>query len=630
MSIDLLNSYSELGSKYKASQTYIETKVERDRLQRQTRDNLEQNNIKTTTTVENLQSTQQRYQRQMTTQLDNLLSIAQFGGGSGSATIAYIKRKFIETTIKIGPQIYGILEAEAIKALGCSQQQTYTPQSLYIPVKSVDLLGLLKTSPDINWARIAYEKLPPFIGQIPYSMNRQLWELLQNINNPIDYYGASGQKLFTIAYVNTNGVVSGDFFKVDLVNKTVGLNTVISFLVDYYKSIRLVETTNIFQILMDLLCGAISFEAKLGYGEIDKRNRLGLILQRILGLCFDNVREIDVSGVSKIAELDNIDQSFFEITEIDTRFIDEQIWNTQNGVIELEECQNVKLPVNSVAVVNALNSLLEITKVDDQVNAIMNLTNTLTDDDRWKTLLPTSIDAKLGIDLSFISNLPKAIMMALLSPKIILPLIIMAKAIGQLINTVINTISDFIVIFKRFTLNVTSKIGAIFVEELFHLIAKDIQRLLSSIAADLAREKALKKYAMIIKLIQIIMVIAKLVDDWRKCKSVIDELLSLFSLVRTTLNIGIPSPVLAASEMLDGYSATRAYINVIEEFQKVGLPTGPMPDGSPNLMLQAVYSIINGSAREQFENGKVQVFLKPLTVTPYGTLPTGNIYGKYY
>ena len=44
-------------------------------------------------------------------------------------------------------------------------------------------------------------------------------------------------------------------------------------------------------------------KAKIGFGELDNQSRTSLLIQRILGLCFDNRREIDVSGVAKIAEL---------------------------------------------------------------------------------------------------------------------------------------------------------------------------------------------------------------------------------------------------------------------------------------------------------------------------------------
>ena len=71
---------------------------------------------------------------------------------------------------------------------------------------------------------------------------------------------------------------------------------------DYYKSIDVIDVSNIFGQLMEVLVGSFSFEAKLGFGEVDESNKFLLLLQRILGLCFDNVREIDVGGTAKVSE----------------------------------------------------------------------------------------------------------------------------------------------------------------------------------------------------------------------------------------------------------------------------------------------------------------------------------------
>jgi hypothetical protein len=68
---------------------------------------------------------------------------------------------------------------------------------------------------------------------------------------------------------------------------------------------------------------------------------------------------------------------------------------------------------------------------------------------------------------------------------------------------------------------------------------------------------------------------------------------------------------LALSELLPGFSPTRAAINVIESLQKKGLPTGPLPDGSPNKMVQFLKSIIEGVDAEESENGFTQIVLDP-------------------
>lgn len=631
MGFDLESGYASIENKMKSSRTYLETKMASIDLEKNSGDNLEQAKQKVLSSIDKVKDQKKRFQRQMKTQMDQMLSMVQFNGGSGSSSMNYIKTKFIQAALRVEPKIFDILNKETINALGCSQQQAYSAQTIYIKVKSVDLQRLLTRDPDEEAAAVAYEKVAPTPNQIPYSMNRQLWERLQDLNVPQPFYGRSGQKLFEISYVQQDGNgISGDFYKVDLVNKTVGMNKVANFIVDYYRAVKIIDTGNLFQQLMDQISGAVSFDAKVGFGQLEEENKFMLILQRILGLCFDSAREIDISGNSKVAELDGIDESFFEFTDMDLRYINDTISNIQNGVVEFEDCENVKLPVDSQSIMNSLLKFNKITKIEDEQSLAEQLTETLTGNEKWKFLVPNSVDINLSVDLSFLTNLPKAIMMALLSPKVLLPLYIMAKAIGQLSGYAIESLMDFMKAFKKYCINIMSKIGSLFVQELFEIIKKDIMNLISQIIKDLAKEKVLKKYVMILKLIQLIMIIAKFVDDWRKCKSVVDEILALLTLVAPDFGGGIPAPLLAAAQLLQGSSPTRAFINGVSEWQKVGLPTGAMPDGSPNLALQAMMGQIKGQAQEQDENGKVQIFMKPLTVTPAGTLPSADIYGKAF
>jgi len=70
----------------------------------------------------------------------------------------------------------------------------------------------------------------------------------------------------------------------------------------------------------------------------------------------------------------------------------------------------------------------------------------------------------------------------------------------------------------------------------------------------------------------------------------------------------IPIALLALTKLLPGFSPERAFINVIEELQSLGIPTGALPDGSPNLMLLYNLATHKGSDKEKSENGKLDAF----------------------
>jgi hypothetical protein len=630
MSTDLNNSYESVESKIKASRTWLEIKRDRKKLIQEQKDNLAKAKKKVSTSVEKLKDKKKRYQREVKTQLNQMLNIAQFNSGNGSATIRYIKSKFIQAALNIQPKLLEILFKESINAIGCSQQQTFSKGlELYIKVKSVDIQNLLKRSPDEENMAAAYEKNPPQPNVFPYSMNRELWSRLQQVNVPVDFIGISGNKLFDITYVTTSqpGNITGDFFRVRLDGNPNNLYKVFDFFVDYYRSIQLVDVNNLFLQLMDLITGAFSFQMNIGVGEIEMKNKFALLLQRILGLCFDSKKEIDVTGNSKVAELDGVDESFFEFTDIDLRFIDQLTTNIKNGVMEFEDCENVLLPIDSRAIIDGVLQFNQATSKKEEQDIAESLTSIISEDERWKLLFPNNFDLELNLDLSFLESLPKAIMMSLLSPKVILPILIMSKALQQTGADIVEDFVSFIKTYTKYTINVMSKIGGLFIQELFEIIKKDIKTLIREIVSDVAKETAQKKISIILKLVEILLIVAKFVDDWRRCKSVVDEILALLSILGGSLKL--PGFLLAGSELLSGFSSARAGINAIEEFQKLGLPTGVMPDGSPNLMLASLFGSIAATQKEDAENGKVQVFVKPLAMTPVGiTKPNGGIFGK--
>lgn len=633
-SLDLNFSYDEAQKKIESYTAYKELKDSYNNVIKSAGDSFEKSSQDVSQSIDKLKETQKRYQREFKTQFEQLLDINNLTGGKGSNTITYIKSKLLLTLKNIEPQISEILFNNAISCIGCEQQQTYSAQTLYIKVKSIDLINLLKTDPESEEGKVLYEKYPIFVQLYPFAMNRELYQRIQSgqpysLDNGQNYLGASGQNLFDIQYVDINNFgETGPWFKITLFNRIDNSNQVGTFLVDYYKTIKVVDFTNIMAYIMEALTGCISISSNVGTVQAEDTNKFLLLIQRILGLCFDNVNEIDVSGIAKLAELDGIDESFFEFTDIDLRNIDQKITNIKNGVVQYEDCDNVQLPVNYQNILSALNNLNFVAD-EDEVNAADSLTNVLTSNPLWKGFtLNGNIQA--AVDLNFVKLIIHGLISALLSPKVLLPIFIMLKSLGNSWVDLITSLVDYMKQFAKCAIQLISKIGAIFVEELFNLIKKDILNLIQSIINDLAKEKATKKYIIIAKLIQLLIVVAQFITDWRKCKSVVDEILNLLKIATTGWGGDIPLPLLFGSQLLDGFSETRAFIGTIEEMQKLGIPTGALPDGSANLNALQMFGLLKSMAKEEAENGKVQVAIPPLAITPIGLTIPSSSFGKKF
>ena len=630
--------------------------------------------------LDNASKDQKRYLKPPPNSFDQVLEMIGLTSGNGSETLKYLKKKLLLTATKIEPEIKKIITKNAIKALGCSQEQTFqgftstflelnplntlpVGQGIYVPIESMDISGMLKTTTDSKIGKVVYEKpkpsvlenvFKPYKGKKPFPMNKEFNNRLMGtfVTNSFNgeygkyYQGVSNQNLFDFQYSPTNQFgVDQACFKVALISKvnesltiTGGsANKVIDFLEDYYGTIKLFDTTDFTAVMMNAVSGAINIKANLTSDEISKQSQFMLILQRILGLCFDSRREIDVSGVSKIAELDGVDESFFELTEIDLRNIDVQISNIQNGVMELVDCDNVKVPVDYETIIDGLIDLRETENLSPalEVNKIIAISDSLVQNPDWKALLPTNLNFQV-FDEDFIKKIPLSVAGAILSPKVLFPIFVLmqslegnatnafnsavtsantftqsANTIGNSVNNLINSNVDFLKTFKKFNIEMVAEIGAIFVTELFNILKKDLINLMRPIIADIGSEALKAKLQMIERLITIALIINQIVigvKDYKKCKSLIDDILIILNLISSLAPPGskIPKVLLLLADFLPGTSASRASINTIEELQKLGIPTGTLPDGSPNLMLLFNLASNKATKKESAQNGKIQ------------------------
>lgn len=671
-SVDVNQSSNEIKGGINAIKTYTELSKSAKELKKSAGNSLSKASSDITTQLNKISEQQKRFQREVPTSADQLLDFIGLTSGTGSETTREIRKKILEAAVKIQPQIQEIIRRNAIKALGCSQEQTYIgidpiqlqqiplplqpiDQGIYIPIPSIDIQYALKQDLDSRTGRIFYEKddplkkfnYIPYDGLEPFPMNKMLKLLLENqgqsynqIIGGLNYQGSSLKDIFDIQYTTVNQYgVTGDYFRVMLINRTdqngQPANQVGNLLSDYYSTIELIDPAMIAAQLINSMLGTLS--VNFGTGQIQDQNRFEKILSRILGLCFDSRREIDVSGVSKIAELDGVDDSFFELNEVDLRNIDVEISNIQNGVVEFVDCGNIKLPVDHDTLLDELinfrDSLSGQTD-EENVATIEKIIDSISQNPEWQDP-QSNLLIKTSIDKSAIKKIPLAIVSGVLTPKVLLPIFTLLAVVqnekdstysqaitdvnqfvgsantlsNQTSNVVTNGV-DFLNKFRTFSIQVVSEIGAIFLKTLFDILKRDIINLIGIVLKDVVNSKTKKKLRIILRYVKIAVAVAQLVSDYRKCKNLLDDIIQLLRLINQVIPIPkpeIPPPLLALTPLLPGTSPERSTINTIELLQSYGIPTGPMPDGSPNLMTLFVYAVDQGIDKEIAENGKVEI-----------------------
>ena len=442
---------------------------------------------------------QKRFQRNTPTSYNELINLIGKSSGNGSATTKELRKILLQTALKMEPYVNQIVKEQALKLLGCSQQQTYQgisqyqinkypnlatspPQNgVYVKIEDIDFNKSLTVKPTSLVGKALYDStsLKPltvyknYKGPKPFPMNYELWERTQN---PLETYkqeyevfyngGGTKQRIFDISYVNQDSLGnSGDFFRVFLINRedaptgntanklAYSAQTVSKSLSDYYQSIKVFEAKTFAGTLLNILVGTLS--SGLSITQIEKQTKLALIINRIFGRCESGQNEIDVSGVAKVSEVDVDDNEFFDFDQIDLKNIDTITNNFKQNVIEYEDCGNIKFPVDNNSLLTQLgnlNDVIDDLSIEEQVQEIENILDSI----------PNTINQttqSIGFDNPFnqdvLKKIPTALAYTVLNPKVLLPIFTFKQVLenqvlgfsNQLINsggTIINVVNNLV------------------------------------------------------------------------------------------------------------------------------------------------------------------------------------------
>lgn len=102
------------------------------------------------------------------------------------------------------------------------------------------------------------------------------------------------------------------------------------------------------------------------------------------------------------------------------------------------------------------------------------------------------------------------------------------------------------------------------------------------------------------------------ITNFNDCQEINNEVLEILNLNNVSIsggigfNFGIPFFLLAVAKFRPGISRNRTYINYINNLEKLGVDTGPLPDGSPNLMVAAGKALIESIYDDILQNMSVE------------------------
>lgn len=115
--------------------------------------------------------------------------------------------------------------------------------------------------------------------------------------------------------------------------------------------------------------------------------------------------------------------------------------------------------------------------------------------------------------------------------------------------------------------------------------------------------------------------------------TIIDKINSFFQAIDAQLTKVMPMPaifLLCSALSRKGLSPLRSLANVCKALEAYGIPTGPNPDGSPNLVVLASYAVLKEVYRAQTEDAVVQGGIQPgeMMVVSQGANSAGAVISR--
>jgi hypothetical protein len=265
--------------------------------------------------------------------------------------------------------------------------------------------------------------------------------------------------------------------------------------------------------------------------------------------------------------------------------------------MKFKNCYDVEVPVRPQHfedfVVLSKNKNLN-NALDSALNNIAN--NAKLDADNG---LPAE-DFKLNLNSDFNLTIPKAMIAVLLTPKFLLPIVMVYK----LVNGGLDKIKTMMKKLYKLFFKIIRKLFWKFINEFWLRVKKDLLDFLKITALNILKEKYLRYYAIVAALIALL---KKVLD------SNMDNCQVLYKLVVQTIetalsaasfSLSIPGFLLSLASMRSGYSSTRAIMNVTKMANKKGVNTQPIY-GNTNKLNHVFSSMVKGHDEENSMNSKI-------------------------
>lgn len=493
----------------------------------------------------------------------------------------------------------------------CGTNKNFTGtqfDSVRLKPKEFDFLNVLTVDPNSNVGKIVYEPLNTVTNK--EKVNRGLYD---GFSSPYQFDTSSNKTLFNATWSSGNQefIISG---------LTQGTSSVAveDFLNDYYSSIELPDISGITKMAMLMTIQGDSSETPLFTGAFNDLNRL---ITKLCSVCGNPKKTNTLSNQNAIDLFNENDEDlelYFNFDDVEGIDLDDENARYRK-VLRFKDCNNFEVPVNT----DLFEDFVYLSgkkNLNDLVNSTLNKVAA----DSFEQSDGSSItlgDFQVSINNLFILNLPKALIMSVISPKIFLPIVVVYKLFKSVItstaNQVVETAKEFMKKFHKLFSAIIKDLFWKFITEFWKRVKVDLLNFVLKLAQKILKNKLKRYYGVIAILISLLTKILEQGLD--NCFDLFNAVIStLTTAINTSIPLKIPPVLLLITPFLPGYSPERAYMSAIEGMAAAGIPTGPI-NGEPNDFIEAQKKMIFAMNEEENNFGAFDAVTIP---TPAGYMET--------
>jgi hypothetical protein len=478
---------------------------------------------------------------------------------------------------------------------GNSVMSGSTMDSVNISPKEIDFLNMLKVDPQSDYGKIMYE-LPKIIN----NKEKVNLGLYKSFTSPYYQYDTPSNKtLFRATWDSTH-----QWFEITGLTQgpnigQYGTVNVGDFFDDYYSNMEMPDLGHIIKNAMLLTLKACDITAdKNGvsaggnFSGMDSSlkwdssldtaiNNLERMINKMFAFCNNNGNPgLKTQNATKLFNENEEDEEFyFDFDDVEGIDLEDEDARRRK-VLRFKDCNNYEVPYNN-------NHMEDFVYLEGRVNnrdwidgALSKAASDAYEQSDFTIDLPSF---KFSLNLSFIINLPKALIMSIISPKMFIPIVAIYKLFVADAKDVVMDVKVLMKKLKKLFICIIDKLFWKFLREFWKRLKADLKNFLEKVIKRILREK-LKRYYIIIA--ALVALLKKIIEDGiDNCQDLFEAIsMAIDAALDASGGLNIPFPLLALSGLLPGFSSIKTHMDTVDKMSKMGIPTGDI-NGEPNYHL---------------------------------------------